>query len=207
MPPPPSFALAAIILAAGRSSRMGRPKMLLPWKESTVIGHQIGVWSEISKQVAVVYAAGDSALEQELDRVRLPAANRILNPDASRGMFSSIQCSAAWKGWQPDITHFAIALGDQPHLQPATLRTVADFARLHPTNLCQPSIASHGRHPVILPAQVFNTLADTAERSLKDFLEINSALVKLVEVNDPGLDLDLDEPSDYQAALKLSERS
>src|SRR5689334_21433753 len=115
--PSSSFCAAVVLLAAGASSRMGKPKMLLPWRKTTVLGHLIEVWGELAaQQIAVVYAKADGALEAELDRVAFPNANRIINPEATRGMFSSIQCAAQWRGWNVNITHWAIVLGDQPHL-------------------------------------------------------------------------------------------
>lgn len=183
---------------------MGRPKMLLPWGKTTVLGRQIELWSQVSAgQTVVVCAADDSAVNAELDRLGFPATNRVFNPEPARGMFSSIQCAARWTGWQPALTHWAIALGDQPHLKPSTLQTLVDFARQHPAKICQPAFSGRARHPVVLPANVFKSLAASPVNSLKDFLQVHASLVKLVEVNDAGLELDLDEPSDYEAALKI----
>src|SRR6267143_6254739 len=107
-----------IILAAGASSRMGKPKLLLPWGKTSVIGHLIGQWRELgAEQIAVVTAAGDHALGEELDRLAFPTAARIENPAPELGMFSSIQCAARRPGWKMSLTHWALALGDQPHLR------------------------------------------------------------------------------------------
>lgn len=204
MSPESKFALAAVILAAGSSSRMGRQKMLLPFGNSTVLGHQIALWSQLpTEQIAVVCAAGASEVFSELDRLQFPTENRVLNAAPERGMFSSITCAAEWNGWKPSLTHWAIALGDQPHLKPETLNTFIEFARQRPEKICQPSRHGRARHPVLLPQAAFKSLTDSSARNLKEFLETNSSLVELVEIDDPGLDLDLDHPSDYQASLKL----
>ncbi len=127
------FSLGVIILAAGRSSRMGRPKMLLPWGRTTVLGHLLALWSRLgAHQVAVVCASADAAIDTELNRLRFSNKNRITNPDPGQGMFSSVQCAARWRGWNPGLTHWAIVLGDQPHLQRATLATLLDAAAQHP---------------------------------------------------------------------------
>ena len=184
---------------------MGRPKMLLPWGETTVLGHLIALWSRLpAEQIAVVCAPADAAITAELDRLRFPVANRIVNPDPSRGMFSSIQCAARWPGWRAALTHWAIVLGDQPHLRPATLAALADFAFRHPGNICQPVRGGHARHPVVLPAEVFAALQDSNDETLKQFLKRKSANVRRVELDDPGLDLDLDCPADYEKALRLA---
>src|SRR6266571_6187375 len=110
----------ALILAAGASSRMGQPKLLLPWGKTSVLGHLIAQWQQ-EHQIVVVHAAGDQAIGAALDRLSFPEANRIMNPQPERGMLSSIQCAAAWAGWNRGLTHWAIVLGDQPHLRRETL--------------------------------------------------------------------------------------
>ena len=182
---------------------MGRPKMLLPWGESSVLGHLINLWSRVlEEQIVVVCADGDAGVENELNRLGVPKENRVVNPQPERGMFSSVQCAAQWRGWRSTLTHWTIALGDQPQLQLATLQTLADFAREHPAKICQPGQAGHGRHPIIFPRNDFQSLAQSKAHTLKEFLEARSADVQLIEVDDPGLDVDLDEPADYESALK-----
>src|SRR5437764_10462403 len=95
------FCLGAVILAAGRSSRMGRPKLLLPWGATSALGHLIEQWRKLgAHQIAVVCAAGDTGMQAELDRLKFPIECRIFNEAPERGMFSSIQCAARWSGWQ-----------------------------------------------------------------------------------------------------------
>jgi molybdenum cofactor cytidylyltransferase len=198
------FKLAAVILAAGSSTRMGRPKMLLPWGETSVVGHLIGVWSLLPvAQVAVVCAATDAAIAAEFDRLRFPVTDRILNLDPSRGMFSSVQCAARWRGWRSSPTHYAIVLGDQPHLTPATLAEMIARAKQNPGKISQPSRGGHGRHPVFLPASALRKLAESRAISLKQFLESMAGEVRQFELDDPGLDLDIDHPEDYQKLLRM----
>ena len=97
-----------VILAAGASLRMGKPKMLLPWGKTTILGHLIEQWNGLaSEQIGVVWATGDQRLQKELDRLGFPSKNRILNPAPERGMFSSIQCAAGWPDWNAALTHWA----------------------------------------------------------------------------------------------------
>jgi len=197
--------LGAVILSAGSSSRMGRPKMLLPWGETTVLGHLIALWSRLpADQIAVLVAPTDAAIAAELDRLGLSKENRIVNPDPSRGMFSSIQCAARWHGWNATFTHWAIILGDQPHLLLQTLIALKEFAAGHPEQICQPSCRGHHQHPVILPIAAFAALKDSNAETLKQFLRRVSISVQSVEVDDPGLDIDLDRPADYEKALRLA---
>jgi molybdenum cofactor cytidylyltransferase len=195
------FTNGVAILGAGASSRMGRPKLLLPWNDTTVIGQIIRQWRELgAAQIAVVHRPNDAALFAELGRLNFPASDRIENSHPERGMFSSVICAANWAGWQKKISTWAIALGDQPHLQTAALRSLLEFAGRNAAAVCQPEFGGHGRHPVILPHVVFDELKSSHAGSLKEFLKSASCRTATFAVNDPGLALDLDTPEDYQRA-------
>lgn len=194
--------LGVVILAAGASSRMGRPKLLLAWDTTTVLGHLLGQWRALAPaQLAVVAPAANAALHQELDRLGLPAAQRILNPAPERGMFSSVQCAARWEDWAASVTHWAVALGDQPLVRTETLRQVLEFAEGRAGQICQPSRNGRGRHPVILPKTIFRRLRDATAENLKQFLLSTGTPIARCEMDDAGLDVDLDEPVDYERAL------
>jgi molybdenum cofactor cytidylyltransferase len=203
MPSGPALKLGAIILAAGNASRMGRPKMLLPWGDTTILGHLIAVWSGLlAGQIIVVH----SAMDAELDRLQFPIQNRITNPHPDRGMFSSIQCAACWTGWHESLTHWVIVLGDQPHLRLETLKGMIDFTAHQPGKICQPSSGGHAKHPVFLSRTAFNELTKSTHKTLKEFLQSKAADVRLAEMNDPGLNFDIDSPEDYEKTLRSAIR-
>ncbi len=192
-----------ILLGAGDSSRMGQPKLLLPWGDTSIIGHLIRQWRELGAgQIAVVQRPGDQALNAELDRLGFPSAARIENPLSRRGMFSSIQCAAHWKGWKDEVNVWAIVLGDQPQLQLATLRELLEFHCAHPDAICQPAHAGRPRHPVLLPRSAFEELRDSSADTLKAFLQQTFTRQVQHPIADPGLSIDLDFPEDYEQALK-----
>jgi molybdenum cofactor cytidylyltransferase len=204
----PSQRLGVVLLAAGSSSRMGRPKLLLPWGRTSVLGHLIRQWRALeAQQIAVVYASRARAIQRELDRLAFPIGNRIPNPNPGRGMFSSIQCAARWTGWRPGLTHWAIVLGDQPHLRRETLRRVVEFSAAHPAQVCQPARHGHGRHPVLIPKAVMQQLRRSSAATLKGFLIARPGVVARCEIADPGLELDIDHPADYQKAVRLRRRT
>jgi len=192
---------AAVILAAGRSSRMGQPKLQLPWGQTSVLGHLISQWTRLGpRQLAIVCAAGDDIVAAELDRLGFPCVNRICNPAPERGMFSSVQCAASWAGWLPRLTRWALVLGDQPQLRLTTLAALLEFARAHPGQVCQPALVGRPRHPVVMPKPIFSRIAASRCSTLKEFLVQFPAA--LCESHDPGLDCDLDTPEDYRRALE-----
>ncbi len=191
--------LGVIILGAGASSRMGRPKLLLPWGNTSVIGHLIGQWRALdARQITIVCRPGDKKLGAELDQLGFSRSDRIENPHPALGMFSSILCAANWTGWKREIAVRAMVLGDQPHLRFETLRTVIRFQAGHPAAICQPEFDGHACHPVLLPRPAFEELKQTQAKTLKGFLEQTTCQLVKCSMEDPGLSLDLDTPEDYK---------
>ena len=201
---PLSCSFGVVILAAGASSRMGLPKLLLPWGKGTIIEYLIHQWGELQvAQIAIVCAAGDKAFQAELDRLGFPSIDRIVNETPEKGMFGSIQCAAKWRGWKPELTDVVISLGDQPHLQLGTLRALLDFKATLPGRICQPAFNGYPKHPVILPYAEFKLLGQTGFETLRDFLRSRADIISVLPLNDPGLDLDIDRPEDYERAARL----
>ena len=177
---------------------MGRNKLLLPWRGTTVIGQIIAQWRQLgAAHIAVVLRENDFALATELEALDFPKANRITNPQPERGMWSSVVCAAAWNGWPPDISHWAIVLGDQPHLKFETLRALLDFAGQNPGAVCQPEFGERERHPVVLPRNIFLALKKSHATTLKHFLESSDCPRRLCAVADAGVEFDLDTPEDF----------
>jgi len=198
-------AIGVVILGAGASLRMGRPKLLLPWRGTTVIGHLLKQWRNLgAAQISIVLRPQDAPLAAELDRLGFPRTDRIENPQPERGMFSSILCAAGWPGWKDEIAAWAIVLGDQPHLRPDTLRQLLEFHGANADAVCQLEFDGHARHPVLLPHRAFKELKVSPAGTLKDFLKQTSARCVHCSVNDPGLALDLDTPEDYQRVQGLT---
>lgn len=198
--------LGVVILGAGASARMGKPKLLLPWRNTSILGHVTAQWRAVgAAQIAVVLDATNTALAAELDRLGFAGTHRIPNPQPERGMFSSIQCAAHWTGWLRELTHWAVTLGDQPHLRSETLKRLVQFAAAQGARICQPlGPAGRPRHPVILPQQWFNPLGKARDATFKEFLARHEAERAFCPLDDPGLDFDIDTPEDYEKALRCA---
>lgn len=197
--PKEEFRFATVILAAGASSRMGQPKLLLPWRDDkTILAHLIQQWKDLEAVQIAVVVEPQSPLEAHLGKI-----DRIVNPQAESGMFSSVRSAASWEGWNKDaITHFVVALGDQPHLGLGTLKAIVNFAAENADYICQPARNGRPRHPVIMPKAVFLGLPEAKEANLKDFLCARESQRKTFESDDAALDLDIDTPEDYWKLVK-----
>ena len=191
--------LGVIILAAGASSRMGQPKLLLPWRGTTVIGHLLAQWRELgAAQITIVLRPDDSALAAELDHLNFSKLDRIENPQPERGMFSSIVCAANWTGWRQAVLRWAIVLGDQPHLHSESLRRLLEFSEQNLDAISQPEFGGRTGHPVILSRAAFKQLEKSGAANFKEFLKLSVSPRVLFPVADPGLSLDMDTPADYK---------
>ena len=201
--PENTIRFATVVLAAGRAMRMGRAKLLLPWGDTSVLGHIIGQWHNLgTEQVGVVHAVDDTSIPAEMHRLGCAAAFPLANQTPSAGMFSSVRCAALAQGWQSGLTHWVIVLGDQPHLQERTLAGLITFGVAHPQQVCQPQYEGHLAHPVLMPRSVFLGLQQTKSETLKDYL--NEQAVAACACDDPGLALDIDTPEDYLRALQFA---
>jgi molybdenum cofactor cytidylyltransferase len=190
-----------ILLAAGASSRMGRPKMLLPWNGTSILGHLIATWQRVAVGQIAVVVSENGGVVSELDRLGFSEGGRIVNPNPEEGMFSSIRVAALWSGWKETLSHWVIVLGDQPHLSEELLAALVNHAAQHPEAVCQPGRGGRPRHPVVVPENVFGRLRTTRCGNLKQFLAAEGVPVSLMNRDDPGLDFDLDRPADYAWAV------
>jgi len=181
---------------------MGQPKLLLPWGSGTILEHLIGQWLSVGASQVAVVVRNNSPFADVVRRGG--RATCITNPDPDRGMFSSVRCAAEWEDWKPAITHWTISLGDQPHLRKTTLSELIAVVRNDPQAVWQPSYQGRRRHPVILPGSAFHALRQTGATDLKNFLESSSIPRKAVDIDDPGLEIDIDTPEDYARAKKLA---
>ncbi|MFO1475711.1 MAG: nucleotidyltransferase family protein [Verrucomicrobiota bacterium] len=207
MPEPPAErpVFGTVLLAAGSSTRMGRAKALLPWGGSTVLGHAVATWRAAGvSQLAIVIAAGAADISAELDRLDVPASARIENPAPGGGMWSSVQTAADWTGWNPALTHWMLALLDQPLVRTTTLRALMDAACGEPNLVWQPEFSGRRCHPVVLPRREFLALRRTKAATLREFLEDRVERRAVMPTDDAGVSMDMDTPADYERLARAA---
>lgn len=204
---------AAVLLAAGASTRMGRPKMLLPWGETTVIGSLLSQWSRIGVgHLAVVIRSGDEPLHAEIHRFSQAQGpdycqvHVLENANPRAEMWSSIQCAAHSTVWPAHIVGVVIALGDQPHLSDALLSALlrAHAVSSESSRILRPRFGERTGHPVVMPMTCFKSLSDERAEHLKSALESRRASWSFLDWEESALFEDLDTPEDYE---RISARS
>jgi CTP:molybdopterin cytidylyltransferase MocA len=191
------------ILAAGESRRMGRPKLCLPWGDTTILGHILAQWREAgAEKILVVHGPGETPVTRELDRLGIPSAQRVANRAMERGMVGSVVTAAHHALGDVSLTHLVIALGDQPHLRTETLRELLRACETAPGKIVRVVFNGKPGHPLALPANVLAELSVTSSETLRDFLRLKEIAAHDLTIGDSGVLLDMDTPDDYARASR-----
>ena len=193
--------IAALVLAAGRSQRMGRPKLTLPWKDTTVIGQVLATLRVAGvTRIVVVTGASAEAVRDALapDGAPGPEVEYAHNTGyAQSEMLASIQCGLAALGNQAEAA--LIALGDQPQLRADTVRAVLDAYRAGQPGLVVPSHANRRGHPWLVDRALWPLLLSLSPLATpRDFLRAHAGQIRYVESADDSILRDLDTPQDYE---------
>ena len=223
--------VSAVVLAAGASTRMGRPKQLLPWGGVPMVRHvaQTFAASEACEVVIVVgcraHAVARAVLGDEHgvnrdgrecrgDRVRAAPIRVAVNTAWEHGMATSVACGVG--AARADAEAFLIDLSDHPAVDVDVINAlITAFSQRSPAERVGAVIAPvhDGRrgHPVLLSAGLRHELEALGcgaasepgtARTLRDIVNANTAPAwSLVEVPSEGIRMDLDTPSDYTEAL------
>jgi molybdenum cofactor cytidylyltransferase len=201
--------IGAVVLAAGASSRMGRPKAALPLgvQGQTVLSR--GVASLLAAGVpgvVVVAGAHPEAIRLAL-RLRDRRVRVVDNPAWREGQLSSLLSGlAALDG--PVLEAMLMTLVDVPLVEPDTIRRLMRTWRETGAPIVRPARDDEHGHPVLFDRRVFPELraADPA-RGAKPVVHAHAAALVNVPVSDDGAFLDLDTPADYERALALAARA
>lgn len=197
-------AIGAIVAAAGRSTRMGQPKQLLPWRDASARGTVLGtVIQNLTGAGASPVVCVVGHLQQEIGAIAQQSGAEVLvNPDyAVAEMLVSWQVGARYLyEHMPSMEGALFALGDQPHIPIRVIRQVVHHALCRPHAIVIPSFAMRRGHPMILPRDVWVWLMDLEpEQSMRDVLRHFAERVEYVNVGSDAILQDMDTPEDYAA--------
>jgi molybdenum cofactor cytidylyltransferase len=201
--------IAAVVLAAGKSERMGRPKMSLPWGDTTVIGQVVGTLVQAGLGEVVVVTGGAN-LDVSQALARLPGdwpVRDIFNPAYAAGeMLSSIQAGIAALGAEARAA--LIALGDQPQIEVQVVHKVLQMYRDTGAALVIPSYQMRRGHPMLLDRTLWEELrAFQAPQTIRDLVKAHASQIAYVTVQSASILQDVDTPDDYRKYLPIKGES
>ncbi len=195
MPPETATFVTGLVLGAGGSRRLGRPKQLLPYGGDTLLGHVVGVARACPFDQLVVALGG--AADGVRAHVDLAGADVVVNGAYGAGCSSSI--AAALGSVDPRCDALVLLLGDQPGVTAATVAALLEGRGGAPLAICR---YDDGRgHPIAFARGVFADLADLhGDKGVWRLLDQRAGEVAEVPVAG-RIPLDVDTPEDYQAVL------
>lgn len=185
---------AVVVLAAGKGSRFSgaRHKLMQPFGSSTVLGSTLG--NALASQLPLVVVTTKALASEAARSIASRDVVVVSDFEAARGMGHSIAAGVAARA---DAGGWLVLPADMPRVSAATLRTVAAALDNHPVVYAQ----HRGRrgHPVGFSAELFSELLslsgdEGARRLLARYPAVG------IEVDDPGIHLDIDTVADLDAA-------
>jgi xanthine dehydrogenase accessory factor len=192
---------AALVLAAGSSTRMGRPKLDLEIEGLSILRRVVeSVLSAPFDVVRVVTVPG--AL---LDLPEDPRLSRVENPRAPEGIASSLRAGLATLPESTEVV--AVALGDLPLVRRETIARLLAAYEETGSSIVYPSYLGEQGHPVLWSRRLFSELARLeGDRGAKKLIEKHRDSALPVPVDDPGVRVDIDTPADYARAVGIRRR-
>ena len=182
----------AIILAAGSSSRMNRPKQLLKWRNRPLLEHTILTAGSILNERVIVVLGANAQLIQSV--INLDAVTTCINPDWQDGLSSSIRVGI--QALPASAAATLILLSDQPLITAAHLQNLLAGRQKAPARIIASLYHQSVGVPALFPAEFFTQLS-----SLRGDRGAKSLLMKfeksLLTIPLPEAELDIDNEDDF----------
>ena len=193
--------ISAIVLAAGESRRMGRPKQLLEWQGKTLLRHVLeNLIRSNADEIILVLGHEAEAIRKGLTERQIKI---VINPDYKQGMASSLRQGLL--AMDPTSEAFLVLLADQPGIGPEIMnQMIRAFQRADPRRgIVRPVYRGLRGHPVLIDVrylqEALQLKGDVGARQIlvnhpEDILEI--------EVDQDEILKDIDTPEEYQKYMK-----
>ncbi|MFC2153221.1 NTP transferase domain-containing protein [Actinomycetota bacterium] len=185
----------AIVLAAGASQRMGRPKLLLPHRSTTLLGATVAAVAASRVDRVIIVAGPETATAASaLVDARVSA---VQNPDPARGNMSSLMTAI---DRDQSASFFVIVAGDLPTIAPAAIDAVAEVTRTEHAWAAVATYRDRTAHPFVLSRAAVDELGHLEGSKVlwKVLVEDGDLRVRSVPV-DAEAPIDVNTPADYIA--------
>jgi molybdenum cofactor cytidylyltransferase len=184
--------VAAILLAAGKSRRMGSCKQLLPLGDGTVIARCLDTLAAagIDKIVVVVSPEGQGVAEE----ARKYPVRIVVNPDPEGDMASSVR--AGRDALNTGVSGVVVFLCDYPLVSAGTVAGLLAGHAASSGSIIIPCHREKRGHPLLFPRAILDGLS--SDMTLRDLVRRDPDRIRRLDVDDSGVLLDMDTPEDYR---------
>jgi molybdenum cofactor cytidylyltransferase len=189
----------AMILAAGESKRMGKPKLLLPVGEKTMIETVIDrVIQSRAEKILVILGSNREKIEKKIGNLPLEID---VNPDFKEGMLSSVQ--HGFHVLPEDAQAVLIFLGDQPSIPSEVIDRIIDAFRETGKGIVLPVYKGERGHPVLIDMKYRHDVKNlNPEVGLRELVYGRPEDILEVEVDNAGIMRDINDIEDYMREIK-----
>ena len=193
--------LSGILIAAGLSSRMGKPKALLPYQEKTFLEAILDKLLPVCDQVLVVLGCEAEQIKKTIEfKIKSDKLHFIYNPQYQSGMLTSLQAGISKVTNSPWILYHFV---DQPGV-PATF--YSDFITALDNNYewIQPRFRLKNGHPILINQSLFESIIQLSPNSSLREISLNPDIKKRYwDCTYPEIFQDIDDPEDYQKLIMI----
>jgi molybdenum cofactor cytidylyltransferase len=193
----PNATIDGIVLAAGRSSRMGRPKALLPAGDVTFLTRAIRLLADAGCRSVFAVVASDDA---DAAGIALEGGAIVVrNPDPGSEPVDSVRAGIQASA---DADAVVVLPVDCPLVRSATVRALMRAWRTSAAAIVVPELDGATGHPLVLGRTLFaDVLARSLPNGLHTLIEERADSLTTVAVADPGIHADIDTPAEYERYL------
>jgi molybdenum cofactor cytidylyltransferase len=190
--------VGAIILAAGRSTRMGEAKQLLRMGESTVLDQTLAhVRGAGVDEIVLVLGFSAQTIRERLPISVIEGLKVVVNQAYEQGMASSLR--EGLSALDPRTDAALIVLADQPFIRSDTLNRIVEEHRRTRAQIVIPLYRGFRGNPVLLDRSVFpKVMALDGDIGCRAIFGSHLEGIVKVEVDDVGILLDIDNKDDYE---------
>ena len=200
--------IPAIVLAAGKSSRMGRPKATLPLPSGgTFLTRIVRTFLDAGvDDVVVVVGHEAQSIVDDFAQSGLPA-RFVVNAAYERGQLTSLAAGLRFID-RPGVVAALVTLVDVPLVSVATVQRVVERYRQSHAPIVRPTRGEAHGHPLLIGRSLFNIIQQAdAETGAKPIVRAHASPAGDIDIEDEGAFFDVDTPADYDELVRVFGRA
>jgi len=193
--------IVAVVLSAGESSRMGRPKALLPIDGQTFIERIVAALKQSGiERIFVVLGFNAEEMRREIEHLPVEI---LINQAYQQGQLSSLQVALRRLDSEKDCDAILVHLVDHPYLSAAVVNRMIDRYRESKNCIVIPKYRGKRGHPVLFDRSLFaELLAAPLDQGAKAVVNAHRDQTLEIDTEDIGVTLDIDTPELYRQHVK-----
>lgn len=193
--------ISAVILSAGESSRMGRPKALLPIDGQTFIERIVAALKQSGiERIFVVLGFNAEEMRREIEHLPVEI---LINQAYQQGQLSSLQVALRRLDSEKDCDAILVHLVDHPYLSAAVVNRMIDRYRESKNCIVIPKYRGKRGHPVLFDRSLFaELLSAPIDQGAKAVVNAHRDQTLEIDTDDIGVTLDIDTPELYRQHIK-----